>query len=219
MFICLIGIDGSGKTTAAQALVKRAESLGLNATYTWGKYESIFFKILIRIKNTFFVRERDWRENFERSRTMKTSLFANRFAAWLYETYLLVSYWFKIVFKVGLPLLIGKDCICDRYVYDTFVDLAIDLGYSDQTMLAKMERYMRYVPKPDIVFHFSVPATVAMNRKGDIPSRDIWNEKSRRYHLFTDVEEIISLDGTLSVNALLEQIEIHLADRMRRKGV
>ncbi len=216
MFICLIGIDGSGKTTVAQALVKRAKALGLNATYTWCKFESHLFKVLIYLKNTLFVRERDWRENYQRSRTIKTSLFANRFAARLYQTYLLVTYWFNIVFKVGFPLLIGRDCICDRYVYDTFVDLAVDLRYSDQTMLARIERYMRYVPKPDIVFHFSVPADVAMDRKGDIPSRDVWDEKSRKYHLFTDVEEIISLDGTLSVNALLEQIEIHLADRMRR---
>lgn len=216
MFICLIGIDGSGKTTVAKALLKRVEALGWNATYTWCKFESNLFKILIYLKNTFFVRERDWRENFERSRTIKTSLFANRFAAWLYQTYLLAAYWFNIVIKVSIPLLMGRDCICDRYIYDTFVDLAIDLRYSDQTMIAKIERYMRYVPKPDIVFHFTVPADVALDRKGDIPSRDMWDEKSRKYDLFADVAEIISLDGTLSVNTLLEQIESHLADRMRR---
>ncbi len=216
MFICLIGIDGSGKTTVARALVKRAEALGLNAKYAWCKYESHLFKLLIHLKNYFLVRERDWKENFEQSRTIKSNLFANRFAAWLYQTYLLATYWFRIQLRVGIPLHLGKDCICDRYVYDTFVDLAVDLVYSDRTMLAKIKDFMRYVPKPDFVFHFSVPASVAMDRKGDIPSREVWEEKSRKYELLASLDEIISLDGTLPVNELLEQIETHLSDRLRR---
>lgn len=216
MFICLIGIDGSGKTTVAKALVERADTLGLNAKYAWCKYESHLFKLLIRLKNHFLVRERDWKENFERSRTMKSDLFANRFAAWLYQTYILATYWFKIQLKVGIPLRFGKDCICDRYVYDTFVDLAVDLVYSDQTMLAKINGFMRYVPTPDTVFQFSVPASVAMERKGDIPSREVWDEKSRKYERLANLDEIITLDGTLPVNELLEQIGTHLSDRLRR---
>jgi dTMP kinase len=75
LFICFVGIDGSGKTTLAQALVERARVQGIEIEYTWCKFESSLFKLLIWLKNQFVVRERDWRKNYEQSLTMKNGLF------------------------------------------------------------------------------------------------------------------------------------------------
>ena len=47
--ICLIGMDGSGKTSQALALNKYLKDYGISNKYVWGRWDPIIFKPIIRI--------------------------------------------------------------------------------------------------------------------------------------------------------------------------
>jgi dTMP kinase len=207
ILICFVGIDGSGKSTLAKTLIENMSEHGLETEYTWGKFESSLLKLLIFIKNKLFVREEDWKKNYEISLEIKKNLFKKRFAYILYECFVLLDYRFQIIRKIAIPLKRGKNLVCDRYIYDTIVDLAVDLGYSDEKVKNRIDQLLDFSPKPDLVFLEDLPEDVAFSRKDDVPSLKFLYEKRKIYKKIKEEFEMIDLDGTKSLQELNEKIE------------
>ncbi len=209
LFICFVGIDGSGKTTLAKALIEKAKTQGIEIKYTWCKFESSVFKFLIWLKNLFIVREKDWKRNYEQSLTIKKGLFQKPLARALYEWFLLPSYWFQVIRKVYIPLRLGRNVLSDRYVYDTVVDLAIDLDYSEQAMTSRLGQILRLVPRPDLIFYVDVPEQTAFARKEDVPSIQFLREKKNCYEKIVGNLAKIVLDGSKPLAELRDKVERH----------
>ena len=207
IFICFIGIDGSGKSTLAKALIENMNKQNIRAEYTWGKFESSLLKLLIFIKNKLFVREEDWKENYEISLEIKKNLFKKRFAYVLYECFVLLDYRLQIIRKIAIPLKRGRNLVCDRYIYDTIVDLAVDLSYSDEEVKNRIDQLLDFSPKPDLVFMVDLPEEVAFSRKDDVPSVKFLYEKRKIYKKIREEFEMVNLDGTKSLQELNERIE------------
>lgn len=219
LFVCLIGIDGSGKTTLAKSLIRSMREQGIEMDYVWSKFESSLFKFLIWLKNKTLVRESDWKENYERSLRMKKDLFRGPFKRALYESYMMVVYWFQIARRVGIPLLLGKNLVCDRYIYDTFVDLAVDLGYSDSSLEKKILGYAKLVPRPDAIFSLTVPESVAFGRKSDVPSLQFLKLKGEKYSRIVSLTGAKTLDGTMPLSELVTEVVKHMHGQHRRPGI
>ncbi|MGB7533087.1 MAG: hypothetical protein WA977_08970 [Halobacteriota archaeon] len=207
MLICFIGIDGAGKSTLAKTLIENMRKHGIKTEYIWCKFESSLLKLLIFIKNKLFVQEDDWKKNYEISREIKKNLFKKRFAYTLYGCFILFDYRFQIIRKIIIPLKRGRNLVCDRYIYDTVVDLAVDLGYSDEKVKNRISQLLDFAPKPDLVFLVDLPEDVAFSRKEDVPSVEFLCEKRRIYKKIGEEFEMIDLDGTESLQELNEEIE------------
>lgn len=179
--ICIIGIDGAGKTTLAKSIMVELTKKGIPVEYRWGKFESYLLRFFILVKNKLLVREKDWRENYEKSLEIKKNLLRNNFVSRLYEYFVLINYTFQVISKITIPLKLGKNVICDRYVYDTIVDMVIDLGYSDEKVKRRLSQLFILLPSPDIFFFIDVPEEVAFRRKDDIPSLEFLKIKKEVY--------------------------------------
>ena len=207
ILICFIGIDGSGKSTLAKTLIENMSEHGIKIEYTWCKFESSLLKVLIFIKNKLFVQGDDWKKNYEISLKIKKNLFKKRFAYTLYECFVLLDYRFQIIRKIAIPLKLGRNLVCDRYIYDTIVDLAVDLDYSDEKVMNRINQLLNFAPKPDLVFLVDLPEEVAFSRKDDVPSIEFLYEKRKVYKKIEEAFEMVSLDGTNSLQELNEKIE------------
>lgn len=216
MLICFIGIDGSGKTTLAKTLIESMRKHGIKTEYTWCKFESSLLRLLIFIKNKLFVKEDDWKKNYEISLEIKKNLFKKRFAYTLYEWFVLLDYRFQIIRKIAIPLKLGKNLVCDRYIYDTVVDLAADLGYSDEKVTNRINQLLDFSPKPDLVFLVDLPEEVAFNRKDDVPSINFLSEKRKVYKKIEEEFEMIGLDGTKTLEELEGVIQNKVLKYMKR---
>jgi dTMP kinase len=205
-FICFVGIDGSGKTTLANALIENAQAQGIKIEYTWCKFESSVFKFLIWLKNLFLVREKDWKRNYEQSLTIKKGLFQKPLARAVYEWFVLISYWFQVVRKVYVPLRLGRNVVSDRYVYDTVVDLAVDLDYADQTVATRLRQILSLTPRPDLIFYVNVPEQTAFERKDDVPSIQFLRQKKDCYARIVAGLDKTILDGSKPLAELRETV-------------
>ncbi len=137
VFICIEGLDGSGKTTQAKRLVRALRRKGFDVAYTTEPTAGKVGKLIRR-----FVLDREKR--------IPTALEALLFAADRVD---------HVESEVKPLLKQGKIVICDRYVYSTLAyqgAAGLDLGWIDTIN--------QYALKPNVTLFIDVPVNVVVKR-------------------------------------------------------
>lgn len=202
--ICFIGVDGSGKTTLAKYLIEVMRENGVQYKYVYGRLEPFILKPFITIGRKVFLRGKDMFEDYKGySGKKRDAIKRHPFLFEFYRYLLLFDYFLQIFFRVKLPHLLGKNIICDRYVYDTVItDLSVDMNLSSTEIKNMIKRFFYIAPKPDLTFLIDLPEEIAFQRKNDTPSIDYLRE---RRHIYLDIgreEEMAVLDGTRNLDEL-----------------
>ncbi len=179
--ICFVGMDGSGKTTQAQALVSALKTARIESRYVHNRFVAFLTWPLIIIGKNLFFRRKGKLEDYDQYCITRRRVFANRPLAATYQYLLLLDYLLQSTIRVRFPLVLGRSLVCDRYIYDTVVDLTVDLNYPAQKMEKVLKRSLSWLPKPDLVFLMTVPEEKAYQRKDDIPSLDFLKERRKIY--------------------------------------
>ena len=202
-------------------MVERMGKRNIQVKYTWSKFESLLLRLVISIKNKLYVREDNLGRNYEKSLRMKRALLRKPLIPRLYEWFVQVSYCLQILSKITIPLRLGRNLVCDRYIYDTVVDMALDLGYSPKDAIDRINRFLSCLPKPDLVFIIDLPEEVAFSRKDDIPSVEFLKEKRKIYKKASEEYEMVILDGTEPLSLLNNKVEeeaLKLINQKEKKG-
>jgi len=188
-FICLVGIDGAGKTTVSQTFVQNIKDKA-QYRYVWGNVQPWIVHTVV----TFFRFLKGSQQAGERSREqIKT-----RRPPWLYAYYavLLVDYIRHVMMHIAFPLWRGQNVIADRYIYDVVLYIGIKLGWNEQRISDIIGRFQSILPKPSVLFYLDVPADIAFRRKDDVPSLDFLLERQAIFDSLAENYNMIGLDGT-----------------------
>jgi dTMP kinase len=198
LFICFTGIDGSGKTTLSKGLINDLEINGIKGIYVHSRFSPIILKPFINLGRIFFLRTKDSLRDYRKYSYAKKELLKEySFLSAIYLRLLLFDYILQIISKVKIPLILGENVICDRYIYDTVItDLAIDLDLSDERIKGLLNTLSHLVPTPDLIFLVDVPEEIAFQRKNDIPSINYLSERKSLYKKLEEDYGMIFLDGS-----------------------
>lgn len=197
IFICLIGIDGSGKTTQAKALVRALKEKGVKSHYVWNRFEPRLMKPFIIVAKMLFFKGKDLGEKYTEYSETKKRLFKNHLLSTAYECLLLFDYLCRTQIEVRLPLILGRNIICDRYIQDTVASLAADMNYSPKKRRRVMRNLSFLVPKPELVLLIDVPEEVAYQRKNEFPL-DLLMQRRMVYLDIAKENSIMIVDGNKS---------------------
>ena len=202
--ICFVGIDGSGKTTLAKDLVETMGQKGIRYKYVYGRLEPFILKPFIMVGRKIFLRGNDMFGNYTQySNTKRDAMKRNSFLVWIYKNILLFDYSIQLLFKVRLPLMLGKNIVCDRYVYDTVItDLSVDMNYSTSEIIDVIKRFFYIISRPDLVFLIDLPEEIAFQRKNDTPSIEYLREIRNIYVDVGKEEGMVILDGSKNLNEI-----------------
>lgn len=208
VFICFTGIDGSGKTTLAKSLVDVMKQKGIKTKYVYNRYTPIILRPIILVGKWLFLRGKDIFENYkDYTGTKKSASKKHPFLASRYQRILWFDYFFQIFFKIKLPLLFGKNIICDRYIYDTIVtDLSVDFNYSEEDAKNSLSKLSLF-PTPDITFLVDLPEEIAYQRKDDVPSVDYLKDRRGIYHHIGEKYGMVILDGAKKLEELQDDVK------------
>jgi dTMP kinase len=204
--ITFTGIDGSGKSTLTKMLVQRLKKEGIEAEYLWWfSAENSIFRRTIRFISTS--------RKTGHSESKKGKLPKSSPVKKLYQFLVLMDYQRQTVFRVWLPLISGKNVICDRYIYDIVTSFAMEFHYSEHDAKKLMTLLLKFSPKPDCAFFVDVPVEVAIQRKSDIPSIE-HHKELRKIYLNLIKNDMTVLDGTANLeelnNIIWEQVRDHI---------
>jgi dTMP kinase len=182
VFICIEGLDGSGKTTQAKLLTKKLCKAGYNAIYTAEPSQGKIGK---------FIRKR----LFEQER-MPTSVEALLFAADRIE---------HVQNTIAPALKEGKIVISDRYVYSS-------LAYQGSAGLSLdwIETINANAQKPDLSIYVDVAPEVVLERLKRKKSvmETLWIQRCVReiYLKYVELGELKLVDGAKSKGEVLASL-------------
>lgn len=194
IIVCFTGMDGTGKSSLASALLKGLKTKGFRCKYTWCRWSpglSDVFHFVIRKTIGYKAREYRFCKPLQ-----------------LIFPYLkILDFIVPILFRVRLPAMLGLYVIIDRYVYDALADLHL-LNFDISTRNLFVRLFLAMNPKPDVTFLVDVPPRVALSRKADLSLMDavkyeeIFNRMVKTYGF----QKVVNLDFNEASNKILNEV-------------
>jgi thymidylate kinase len=198
--VCLVGIDGAGKTCHARRLV--AESLlSARSRYLWLRETNSFFSIpfmaLCRILGLTEV-------HHLRNGVTCTEhrYYRNKAVATIWPWIQLVDAVIVLAFMVYIPIMRGSVLVCDRYVHDLLVDLMADTGNSDLHIRMVGRLMLKLVPRGSLTFVLDADEDTILKRKSDIPSMQYLRRRRQLYRLIANYLDLPSVNCSQPFDAV-----------------
>jgi len=178
-FICITGVDGTGKTTHASAIVQQIRSGKKKCVYRWFHYAwflSLPLLAYARLRGFSGYKLVEGQSygwwNFKRSRVLCHVL------PWL----MLVDAFFFALIKIRLPILFGYTVVADRYIYDILVDLMQGIGEPQLHWRRVGRFFLKLVPRNSSVVLLDLDIEKLKARRDDLENDESLDARSSHYH-------------------------------------
>ncbi len=167
--LVLCGLDGSGKSTQAALLAERLRSEGIRGRAVWNRWRPTLSAPLIRIaKRTLSGREKVVQGDYESFREAKRREMKSDWKRGLWQIMVWSEYAWQVHWRTLGRRLGGAVVICDRYVYDTLIDVAINFSTAPEGLASLMNNpLLALFPKPALVVFIDIDPALGAARKAD----------------------------------------------------
>jgi len=224
LLICFTGIDGSGKTTQAELLVNRLATMGVKSLYVWSRgrvrtIRSIFLFMGRRALGTSAREIARDKKSYQEYQSRKSKLMGNSLVRTLWSAMTHVEHLIQINLDIRRKIQAGNVVVCDRYLWDSSVDIAV-LNNKDPNWLSNgLNKLMwKFVPRPTIAFFIDIPPEEAMKRKNDIPSLDYVKKRAEFYRYLAKCNSLSVLDGCEDASTIQNKIMNTVTIYLERQG-
>lgn len=197
-FIYFAGVDGSGKSTYVDLLIKEFKQRGLKAKRVWLRFNYLFTKPVLLYCRIVGLTRRPLRggkkisvHDFYKSPSIGKTIQYLHF----FDTY--IHYFFKVYL---VKIFTGTYILCDRFVYDILADFMIENRDFDLPKKPIAKSLLKLIPKDAKVLYFSVSKSEILKRKPSVLIDD--EDFDLKYDVYRKLEnyfdfDVIDNDGTL----------------------
>lgn len=160
--IYIFGPDGTGKTTQANLLAYYFKRKGIRVWRTSIKYHHGFVYFLYKLLHICGVNTTVLSYYGLSKKTRRCVIYMWRLAEY-------ISVLMATILKVYLPMLLGFNVICDRFVIDTVVTLSYFFKEPDFYRSIFARSLMKLMPKQTLLIFLDANAKIILQRKPDEP--------------------------------------------------
>ena len=205
IILSIIGPDGVGKTTQITKIIHEYNIKRIILNYLWLRFFHFFSLPLLayaRIMGYSWVEElpdgkKIGYHNFSASILLKT----------LYPLFLLIDSFLYILFKLYIPTWLSrKNFICDRFVYDTIVDLMV--AFNDESILSTFvgRSFLSLVPKSMKTILLLCNEGELRIRRSDVLFDKKLDKKIEYYNIIADLLNIPKINAAQSSDYITKEI-------------
>jgi thymidylate kinase len=212
LLICFTGIDGSGKTTQAERLLAWLQSRGIKSTYVWSRGEVLAIRRVMLILGRRILGASEHRIVADKAlyreyQFKKSKLLRNPFVRGMWSAMVRLEHLIQINRDIRGSIRAGNVVVCDRYLWDSTVDLAALNNKKPEWLLNRVNKFMwRLIPRPTLTFLLDIPADEALKRKDDIPSSEYVYSRIEHYRHLAKNCRIILIDGCGNIATIQNKI-------------
>lgn len=210
--ICLFGVDGVGKTTHAEKILKKYKDNNYIVKYRWFRFHHFISMLILAYGRLFGL---TIYENIDGELIGRHEFYRSKVISFLYPWFLFIDTIPHFFFKIYLPLRSGEIVICDRFVYDTLVDIMVDIENFNLYNKLVGRLFIRLIPKKSKFILIDLDEDLIRSRR-----KDLINEPSLtlRRKLYQNIAEkfgipIVNNDSNIEetqkkINKIIEE-DIH----------
>jgi len=204
--ICIIGPDGTGKTTQANLLVEHLRKQGIDCEYKWLRFHHLFSLPVLAVARLM---------GLSRVETLKSGrkigyhdFHKSKFISMIYPYVLFVDTLVFMTLKVTIPMRIfDKTIVCDRFIYDTIVDLVISTGHNLLSGSEITKLYLSLIPHNCQIFMLSGEVATLRTRRDDIKFDKALQKRIAIYNIISRKYSISTLNSGLPIDRIQNTIQ------------
>jgi thymidylate kinase len=204
MFICITGIDGVGKTTHVNLLLEHLREKGIKCQYKWLRFHHYLSLPLLA-----FCRVAGYTRVSTLGGTQKCSyheFYRSKIISSVYPWLLLMDTALSTTLKVYIPMLFGTTIVCDRFVYDTLIDLSV--ATKDYYIYKKLvgRLLLSLIPNNPRFLMLILSKQVIISRRNELADDATFDERFKLYLKYCDLFNLIVLDNEDLVEKVNERL-------------
>ena len=208
LLISLSGIDGAGKSTLVQIIRAWLQQNGRDSHHVWckfGEHPLSRLQILSALKQIKKVQASRLSPNgLGGEPNQGVALRSPTVLYGLYGKFLLGYHLYQLTCDIRRRLNRGQTVICDRYIFDTMVDLQQEFHYGPDKARAVFDGPR--VPRPTHKFLLDLPEQIAFRRKSDTVSTQFLRERRRMYLALAQACGLTIIDATQPLPAISQVV-------------
>ena len=206
--VCLIGGDGTGKTAHAKKIVTDLQKAGAKCSYVWFGQPYLLAYLFMFLCNRLGYTKNHLLPN--RTVCQEHQYYLNGALAFVWPWLQLFDLTFLMLARVYLPAWRGITVVCDRFVYDTMVELMADTRDDKLHQRTVGKAIAALKPPFARVFRLSVNVETAFSRRDDVPDLRFLKVRSDNYQLITKAFNIQTIDAEQPFDTVQQNIMKHL---------
>ena len=203
--IAIIGPDGTGKSTQINLLIDDLKEKGITYEYKWLRFHHLFSFPILGLARLLGLSEIKTLKNGEKVGYHYFN--RSKVISGLYSISLFVDTVVFTIVKVYIPMkLFNKNIACDRFIYDTLIDLMISTENFDiyKSTLGKL--FLGLIPKNSKFLMLITDEDVLKERGEDVKYDKTLNSKISLYEELAQKFKIYVIDAQLPINQIQKQI-------------
>ncbi|AFV24611.1 hypothetical protein Mpsy_2407 [Methanolobus psychrophilus R15] len=193
MFICITGIDGVGKTTHVNLLLEHLKEKGIKCQYKWLRFHHYLSLPLLA-----FCRVAGYTRVSTLGGTQKCSyheFYRSKIISAIYPWILFVDTVISTTIKVYVPMLFGTTIVCDRFVYDTLIDLSVATKDSEIYTRTVGKKFLNLIPKNAKLIMLTLDKKTITSRRPELKDDTTFDERYDQYELLAERFDISVVDN------------------------
>lgn len=193
MFICITGIDGVGKTTHVNLILEHLRKKGIKCQYKWLRFHHLFSLPLLA-----FCRVAGYTRVSTLGGSQKCSyheFYKSRLISTIYPWILFFDTLLFTTIKVYIPMFFGTSIVCDRFVYDTLIDVAV--ATKDYEIYRKHvgKLFLKLIPKNAHFVMLDLDKSTIFLRRPELKNDLTFDERYGLYQNFVNLFSIAVVDN------------------------
>lgn len=207
LLVCVMGVDGSGKSTAAHTAIALLRDRGVDTQYLWNRWEP---KLLAPFTDGAGPQGGDVESSDDPpsdSYARKRRLLSSGWRRWAWLWFASMDYALTGSGKARQAVSRNDIVVCDRYTPDFVVDQAMNIdGKAPSLEVVRSLPLLRRFPLPTGYVLLDVDADVALARKDDGLTVQAAAEKVDLYRAFAGSMDATVIDGSASADTVAQEL-------------